>query len=102
MRQRRVTDSISIERGSIRYLHLDLNPECTFDLNKFLDTKLPPPHYMTFGQFDEQEIGGRFYADCLTSCGNAYDPSVYEYWQGPHVSQFLEVTLEAAQEGSPQ
>lgn len=27
-------------------------------------------------------------------CGNAYDPSVYALWEGPHAADFMEVLLE--------
>ena len=75
-----------------------LSSKCTFNLNKFLTNangKLPAPHVMTFGQFDDfNGDDGQFWTDCLTMCGNAADPSVYLHWQGPHAENWIEVQLE--------
>lgn len=40
-----------------------------------------------------------FYADCLDLCGNAYDPSVYALWEGPHAVSFTQVMLEVVLAG---
>jgi hypothetical protein len=50
---------------------------------------------LTFGAFDES-LGGDFVfsADCLTLCGNAYEPSVYALWDGPHAVSYIQVLLE--------
>ena len=34
-----------------------------------------------------------YYADCLYFCGNAYDPSVYEHYQGSRAEGFQEILL---------
>lgn len=53
---------------------------------------------MTFGQFDKlTQAQGTFYADCLSECGNAYDPVVYEHWSSSRADGFLEVMLGATQ-----
>lgn len=90
---------------SVRALRVDLSPQCTFNLNKFLpnfSNRFPPPHVMTFGKFDSITEGtGRFYADCLTQCGNAADPVIFEHWYGSRADLFLEVVLEAVLASSP-
>lgn len=94
-----------ISDGSVRALRLDMSKKCTFDLNEFLHNykgNFPAPHVMTFGQFDAiTGGGGRFFADCLSSCGNAADPIVYELWEGSNADMALEVMLEVVQAGDP-
>lgn len=91
----------TVINGSVHTLRVELSSKCTFDLNKFLQASLgrfPPPHKMTFGQFDAlTNGGGRFMADCLVSCGNAADPVIYEYRSGSHADLYLDVMLEAVQ-----
>ena len=87
-----------ISRGTVRVIELDkLSPKCTFDLNIFLPNagkgSLPALHSMTFGKFDALTRQGHYSANCLSLCGNAYDPSVYEYFQASHADQFIEVRL---------
>ncbi len=84
------------ESNAVRSLGLRLNDRCTFDPSLFLGIKLPSANKMTFGDLDRAWGGGRFYADCLYLCGNAYDPSVYEHFDGPHAANFIEVNVEAA------
>lgn len=87
-----------IMKGSVQVIELDkLSPKCTFDLNIFLPNagkgSLPALHSMKFGEFDALTRQGYYSADCLTLCGNAYDPSVYEYFQASHADQGIEVRL---------
>ena len=95
----------TVVEGSVRSLRLVLSPQCTFNLNTLLPnftSRFPSPHAMTFGTFDSISGGtGRFYADCLTQCGNAADPVVYEHWQGSRADLGLEIMLEAVQVGEP-
>ena len=95
----------TITDGSVRALRLNLSQKCTFNFNAFLPNfhgKLPAPHAMTFGQFDAVNGGtGRFMADCLTMCGNAADPIVYEHWHGSRADRELEVMLEVVQADTP-
>ena len=79
----------------IQSLGLELNERCTFDLNPFLQSHLPSANRLTFGAFDQEE-DGRFYADCLSMCGNSTDPIVYEHFLGPHAMDFIEVNLKVA------
>jgi hypothetical protein len=48
-----------------------------------------------FAKFEAWTAGETsFLADCLSGCGNAFDPSVYQYWQGPRAMDFLEIMIE--------
>lgn len=98
-----VTATIAV--GSVRSLRINLNPQCTFNINKFLPNfsgKFPPTHALTFGEFDSLTGGnGQFYADCLTLCGNAADPVIYEHWYGSRADRVLEVMLETTQVSGP-
>jgi hypothetical protein len=74
-----------------------LSRKCTFNLNAFLPNvghgKLPPLYTMTFGQFDAFTGEGKYTSDCITLCGNAYDPLVYENWQASSADQRFELQL---------
>lgn len=86
----------TIEGGNVTKLKLELGNKCSADLTKFVDSYAPAPGKpLTFGAFDESSGGGVVYsADCLSMCGNAYDPSVYALWEGPHAANYLQVLLE--------
>lgn len=78
-------------------IEMKLSPSCTFDISRIASV-LPENtyvHQLTYGQFDTiSNGGGQFYADCLgLGCGNAYDPSVYQYWEGPRADQFVGILL---------
>ena len=95
--------SAGVASGTVESLSISLSPKCTFDLNPFLPNfagKIPNLVGMTFGQFDKlSQSQGTFYADCLSECGNAYDPVVYEHWSSSRADGFLEVMLGATQTG---
>jgi hypothetical protein len=85
---------ISAEKSVIS-MELAVSPTCTFDLAPFVLAERPlPVHELTFGGF-EAEAGdsGEYKADCLLSCGNAYDPSVYLDYEGPRATDFIKVRL---------
>ena len=86
----------TIEGGNVTRLKLETGPKCPADLTKFVDSYAPAPGKpLTFGAFDESSGGGIAYsADCLTMCGNAYDPSVYALWDGPRAVNGMQVLLE--------
>jgi len=80
---------------SVIFVELAVSPTCTFDLAPFVLTERPlQVHELTFGRF-EAEAGdsGTYQADCLLSCGNAYDPSVYLAYEGPRATDFIKVRL---------
>lgn len=82
--------------GSITSLDLDINERCQVDLTSFLGESFAPDisRPLTFGNFMEHAGEGfYFYSDCLTRCGNAFDPSVYAYWEGPRAAGFINMKL---------
>lgn len=87
-----------ISRGKVQAIEIGkLSPKCTFNLNKFLPNagrgSLPPLHAMRFGEFDALTHEGYYSADCLTACGNASDPNVYEYFKASRADLGIEVQL---------
>lgn len=94
----------TVADGSVRSLRIELSHSCTFNLNNYIPNfhgRLPAPHVMTFGQFNSISGGkGQFTADCLSMCGNAADPVIYEHWQGSRADSGIEILLEVAQVGA--
>lgn len=88
----------TIEGGNVTRLKLETGPKCPADLTKFVDSFAPAPgKILTFGAFDESSGGDFVYsADCLSMCGNAYEPSVYALWEGPHAVNYMQVLLEVS------
>jgi hypothetical protein len=82
--------------GKISALRMELSPKCQADLKTFIGDSFSPAASkpLTFGNFQETAGDISFYADCLTMCGNAADPSVYALWDGPHAANFRQVLLE--------
>lgn len=95
------TLTATISNGSVTAMRLELAPSCQADLTSFIGDFAPAPGQpLTFGAFEQAAGSALSYsADCLTMCGNAYDPSVYAAWEGPRVVGFMEVRLEALQVG---
>lgn len=63
-------------------LSMQVSPKCqTAQLSDILGAKkLPPLSTLTFGQLDALLGPARYMADCLTLCGNAYNPAVAARW----------------------
>lgn len=82
--------------GRINSLSIDLNDNCGPSLQSFLGESYSPDEMrpLTFGNFAEHTGDFQFHADCLTGCGNAYDPSVYAFWEGPRAVNFIQLQLE--------
>lgn len=91
----------TVSGDAVSALRLELSPKCKADIVSFLGEAFSPPasQPLTFGSFQSAAGDLSFYADCLTMCGNAYDPSVYAHWEGPHAVGYREVLLEAKQVG---
>ncbi|MBD9396409.1 hypothetical protein [Pseudomonas sp. PDM11] len=89
----------TITEDSVSTLRLELTPQCQADLTQFVGDYAPSPGQpLTFGAFEQASGGGlSYHADCLSGCGNSYDPSVYGHWEGPRAVDFMEVLLEAVQ-----
>ncbi|NLY35276.1 MAG: hypothetical protein GX040_11255 [Alcaligenaceae bacterium] len=83
----------TIDNNDVSALRIELNDKCQADLSTFIDSYAPPANTpLTVGAFEFDNF--TFMADCLGMCGNAYDPSVYALWEGPHAINFMEVLLE--------
>lgn len=92
-----------VESDEVRSIKVGLSPKCSFNLQTFipnLESKPPPAYQLTFGNFDQlSQGGGQFYSDCITDCGNAADPLVWQHWQGSRADSSIEVLLEAVVAG---
>ncbi|WP_027926715.1 hypothetical protein [Pseudomonas sp. URMO17WK12:I12] len=82
--------------GTISELRMELSPTCQADLKSFIGESFAPAANkpLTFGNFQQAAGDLNFYADCLTMCGNAADPSVFAKWDGPRAVDFRQVLLE--------
>lgn len=93
-----------VDSGEVISIKVGLSPKCSFDLQSLvpnLDAKVPSTAYqLTFGKFDQlSRGGGQFYSDCITDCGNAADPFVWQHWQGSRADSSIEVLLEVVVAG---
>lgn len=70
----------TMERGSINSVAMDVTPDCNVSLTSVM-TGAPALYKATYGQLEERLDEGRFAADCIKLCGNAFDPSVYQTWE---------------------
>lgn len=90
--------TVTVADGVVEALTADTAPPCALNLNDFLHNlakPLPAASRITFGDFQAAtDKHGRFYADCLHDCGNAYETSVFYFWSGSHADGFREVMLE--------
>lgn len=93
----------TMQNEKVTALRLELTSKCKADLSSFIHDYAPESSALPFGLLTKPLTFGQFIAaagpvsysaDCLYLCGNAYDPSVYAHWHGPHAAQFLEVMLE--------
>lgn len=75
---------------SIESLTVDLTNQCHFNLRDIISyNAVVPSDKLVFGMTGPVT----YYADCLLGCGNAYDPAVYELYQGPRAENFRELLL---------
>lgn len=92
--KRYIVDGCQLEVGyqdqSVVTLSVDLTDQCRFNLQdviSFNDTISSDK--LVFGMTGPVT----YYADCLGFCGNAYEPSVHELYQGPRAENFRELLL---------
>lgn len=96
----KVTAFITDQR--ITALRLEIDKNCRPDLPSFMQGFAPKSasifgiraRPLTFGAFSEAAGPLRFFADCLTLCGNAVTPVVSAHWSSPHAVDFMEAMLE--------
>ena len=79
----------TIPQNSVRALSLKTSDKCTFNLANFHRNWDFVANNMTFGAFDDFS----FSSDCLSHCGNAYEPSTYAIREGSHAENFLEIKV---------
>lgn len=91
----------TIDNARVSALRMELSDRCSADLSSFIGDGAPAATpALTFGAFEHYAGSSlRYLADCLTLCGNAADPIVYAYWEGPRSSGFMEVLLETVLAG---
>jgi len=76
-------------------MEVQITPTCNLPLEPLLGSfadNTPRLNDLSFNALQET-LGGAYYADCLTMCGNAYDPSVYMHAEGPRALNFVEFQL---------
>ncbi|WP_018121875.1 hypothetical protein [Wohlfahrtiimonas chitiniclastica] len=77
--------------GAVDTLSVTIGGKCQFVLNDILPSyEKIPTRDVVFG------LSGpvTYYADCFgINCGNAYDPSVYELYEGSHAENWRELLL---------
>lgn len=76
-------------------MEVQITPTCNLPLEPLLGSfadHTPRLNDLNFNTLQEA-LGGAYYADCLTMCGNAYDPSVYMHAEGPRALNFVEFQL---------
>lgn len=82
----------------VQAVEVAIAPSCQVSLEPLMGSFAGTPplqlNALTFGKL-EQVLGGGYYADCLASCGNAADPVVTLYVEGPRALQLMEFALEA-------
>lgn len=81
---------------AIRSVQVALSPGCDVDVGGLMGMpQRQPLNALSFGAFDEAMGSGRYLADCLRDCGNAYVPNVYLVAQGSRALQFRQVMITA-------
>jgi Short C-terminal domain len=83
--------AVHAEGRSIKSIGLrHISPKCNVSLRAFgLDAMTDK---ITFGMVEAVGISGetQYSADCVSYCGNAFDPFVYAHVSTPHVNDFIE------------
>ncbi|CAM4313067.1 Lipoprotein [Comamonas aquatilis] len=79
-------------------------PSCNLSLAPLLGGFAGEPpitlNELTFGRY-EQMLGGGYYADCLSLCGNAADPVVYLHAEGSRAMHLMEFMVQAPMVSGP-
>jgi hypothetical protein len=84
----------SVSKGVVVALSMDVSAACNPEITRFVASGPKVMAYpMTFG---EVQGTGHYMSDCLSECGNAFDPSVYLFVSGYHANDFVDVTFAAS------
>jgi hypothetical protein len=74
---------------------MEISQRCQSDLSAFSNNyKFPRLFGMTFGEFEQPCVSRQFQASCLYLCGNAADPRVRDFYEGPHAESFVQIIPE--------
>lgn len=86
---------VDLEGDVISELALEITPSCQPDMEEIAGSYAPAKTPFTFGDMLESTDAAWSYgADCLASCGNAFDPSMYAIWKGPRAANNINIKLE--------
>lgn len=81
---------VGYDRLNITTLSVETGEKCNFVLKDVISfQKNVPTNQLAFG------LSGpvSYYSDCLTGCGNAYDPEIYELYTGSHAENWREILI---------
>ena len=82
---------------AVQVVEVAVTPSCQLSLEPLISTFAGTPPLqldtLTMGSFHDK-LGGAYYADCLSMCGNAADPVVSLVVEGPRALQLMEFALE--------
>ena len=85
------------QNRSVQHIRLALTPQCTVTSAGLLQSDPPVLlNTLTFPSLQEHFSPGAFSADCLRSCGNAVEPTLYFTAEGSRADNFLTLVLEAS------
>ncbi|QIL74149.1 hypothetical protein G7048_27105 (plasmid) [Diaphorobacter sp. HDW4B] len=81
-------------KQSILGVQLELSRECPVDVGPILNADKPiRPAELTFGMAEQYFRPGNYLSDCLSMCGNSYDPSIFWAAEGSRADGFGTVVL---------
>ena len=82
----------------IESVEVNITPSCDLAVKTVLTVTANPPetklNALTFGEFDDM-VGGNYYADCLSLCGNAMEPYIALNFEGSRLTNFVEYAISA-------
>lgn len=85
------------QNRSVQHIRLALTPQCTATSEGLWHSEQPVLlHTLTYQGLQDAYSPGAFSADCLRSCGNAVEPTVYFSAEGSRANNFLTLVLEAS------
>ena len=81
-------------KQSIQGVQLELSKECPVNVGPIINADRPiMASDLTFAAADKFFLPGDYLSDCLSDCGNAYDPSIYWAAEGSRADGFIKVVL---------
>lgn len=98
-----IVDSCELQVGydglNITTLSVETGGKCNFILKDVISfQENVPTNKLAFGLSSPAD----YYSDCLTGCGNAYDPAIYELYTGSHAENWREILISSINASSGQ